>query len=295
MGGLEKTLLERLERIELAPRRMLLDTGEVRATVPMLRGVWGRALRELDAGAYELAFEGRRALGVSGAEKSPLYVVRPAPADPEFAPAVEWILIGAAARSDGVLTRAWDVAARMGLGPGRKPFAIRQVLWLNPRGEAVPRPLRWSLRAAAEAMPADIAKTEIALEFDAPLRVLRRGKLVDRPTFVDIAVAAARRVAVLSGAEEPGRERELVHAVADAAARIPAGGWKGRRADFVRWSGAQRREVDMHGVSGEIRLPEGPGELWPLLAAGSWVHIGKGTVFGLGQLELARPPNPAGR
>ena len=294
MGGLEEALLDRLERIELVPRRMLLDTGEVRATAPMLRGVWGRALRGLDAGAYELVFEGRRPSAAPGAEKSPLYVIRPAPADPAFAPAVEWILIGAAARSDSVLTRAWDVASGMGLGSGRKPFAIRRVLWLDPRGEAIPRPLRWSLRAAAEAMPADIATTEVALGFDAPLRVLRRGKLVDRPTFIDVAVAAARRVAMLSGAAYPGRARELVHAVADAAAQVRADGWKGRRADFVRWSGAQRREVDMRGVSGEIRLPEGAGELWPLLAAGSWIHIGKGAVFGLGQLQPTRLPNTAG-
>jgi hypothetical protein len=53
-----------------------------------------------------------------------------------------------------------------------------------------------------------------------------------------------------------------------------------------RWSAAQQAEVELHGVTGVMDLPEGPGELWPLLAAAGWLHLGKGTVFGLGRLEV---------
>ncbi len=47
----------------------------------------------------------------------------------------------------------------------------------------------------------------------------------------------------------------------------------------------QHRELDMHGFIGSIELPDGAGDLWPLLAAGFWIHAGKGTVFGLGQMQ----------
>jgi hypothetical protein len=32
--------------------------------------------------------------------------------------------------------------------------------------------------------------------------------------------------------------------------------------------------------------PAAPGELWPLLAAALWLHLGKGTTLGLGQLQV---------
>ena len=34
-------------------------------------------------------------------------------------------------------------------------------------------------------------------------------------------------------------------------------------------------------------LPDGPGPLWPLIAAATWIHLGKGTVFGMGQPILS--------
>jgi hypothetical protein len=42
----------------------------------------------------------------------------------------------------------------------------------------------------------------------------------------------------------------------------------------------------MQGVSGSLDLPEGLGPLALLLAAAQWLHLGKGTVMGLGQLRI---------
>jgi len=54
----------------------------------------------------------------------------------------------------------------------------------------------------------------------------------------------------------------------------------------VRYSGSQKAEVELRGVAGSLALPVGPGPLSPLLAAAAWIHIGKGTVMGLGQLNI---------
>ena len=51
-------------------------------------------------------------------------------------------------------------------------------------------------------------------------------------------------------------------------------------------SARQDADLELRGVSGVLDLPEGPGELWPLLAAATWLHLGKATVFGLGQFEV---------
>jgi len=88
------------------------DAG-VQATVPMLRGVWGAALHDLDGEAYRTVFRRRR----RGCEAPALYVLRPAPPDPAFAPAVEWISIGTALQFDRVLERAGMSLPERGWAP----------------------------------------------------------------------------------------------------------------------------------------------------------------------------------
>ena len=288
---LEEDLLELLGGVEIVPRRMLLDTGTVKATVPMLRGVWGRALRNLDMDAYATVFEGRTGEPGRGTARVPLYMVRPAPPDPATSPAIDWMLFGDSIRFQEAMVRAWDVASGMGLGPKREPFRIRAVRWLDTQSFMTSRVQRWSLREAAAALEnRGFARGPLRVEFNVPLRILRKGKLIETPTFVDVVVALLRRTCLLGGIdprEAQGRHGDFVKAVTSLAKRMPAGAWEGRRTDFVRWSGAQHKEVDMHGVIGSLRLPSGAGDFWPLLVAGSWIHVGRGAVFGLGQVELA--------
>ena len=66
----------------------------------------------------------------------------------------------------------------------------------------------------------------------------------------------------------------------------PSKPWQGRRLDLVRYSGSQKAEVELRGVAGSLALPVGPGPLSSLLAAAAWIHIGKGTVMGLGQIKI---------
>jgi hypothetical protein len=48
----------------------------------------------------------------------------------------------------------------------------------------------------------------------------------------------------------------------------------------------QDAALELRGVCGVLDLPEGPGGLWPLLAAAAWLHVGKATAFGLGHFEV---------
>ncbi len=287
---LKDRILDLLGHIEISPRRILLDTGSVRASVPMLRGVWGRALLHLDKDAYAKVFEGRKATSRYGVERTPLYIIRPSPADPDFAPAMDWILIGQARRFEDTLLRAWDVATGMGLGVDRIPFSLRQTCWLNCCSVMTSEKQSWSLHEAARAMRSERPdQNPVELRFNTPLRLLRRGKLITNPTFPDLAVALTRRLLVLVDEERRMDHHGLTKEVSAAAAQISAASWHGQRSDFVRWSGTQHRELDMRGITGSLQLPQGAGDLWPLLAAGIWLHAGKGSIFGLGQLQLVFP------
>ena len=276
---LQKSLESLLARVEIRAWRLLLETPHIHATVPMLRGVWGRALRHLDEEAYQQVFVGD--VQTLEHHRVSRYILRPAPPDPTMAPAVEWILLGIEECLEPVVWRAWDVASGMGLGPKRTPFRIREHLPLGQDSE-----IRWRLSDATWPLLGEPASSPCRLEFSAPVRLLRRGALLTAPNLADIASAALRRVAILAGRAGGEDYRNLMRSVVENAAGLAAGPWHGERCDLVRWSATQRREIDLYGVNGGLDLPKGPGPLWLLLAAACWTHIGKGTVFGLGQLRI---------
>ena len=341
-----------LEQINVLPRRLWLDTPGVEATVPMLRGTWGAALHDLSPEAYQQVFGGegtsdapwRSSRSPAGDRSGPVtecqgnrtpgYLFRPAPPDPHVAPAVDFFLFGPAVEYDDACRRAWQEAARRGLGPRRRPFDIRGAFLLDPSGtlreerlavgrsvgnaprdvpeiakggrpaaggtprsafptEAQPRtpqprapnplPPAWPLSRAVWPLEAD---APCQLVFAAPLRLRRQGRLVDAPTLADLVVGACRRIEAFFPDMDREGWKDCAAAALETARTTPQSPWRGARLDLHRWSARQQNDLDLHGVSGTLDLPEGPGELAPLLAAARWLHIGKGTVMGLGQFEV---------
>jgi hypothetical protein len=279
MDGPGERLHEVLRGQVIRAWRLHLETPGVRASVPLLSGVWGRALHEIDASLYDAVFEG-------GEGRVPRYWLRPAPADARPAPAVEFALLGPLEPSAlAPVWEAWDRAAHDGLGPHRAPFRIRAA-----------RPLAWDATPLAPArdqpgfpldgLPWPGGPAACRLEFPAPLRLVRDGLLIESPTLPDLVLAGLRRLHGLAGAAADGMWADR-HAWLEAARAVPARPWTGRRLDLVRYSGSQHRELEMRGVSGALELPEGPGPLAPLLAAAAWTHLGKATVMGLGQMVVA--------
>ncbi|WP_287999051.1 CRISPR system precrRNA processing endoribonuclease RAMP protein Cas6 [Acidiphilium sp.] len=276
--SLETDLRHALAALRLRARRLFLATPGVLATVPMIRGVWGAALRAEDEAAYRCVFVG----GEDPSDRLPTYLFRPASraiADP---PALEWIVFGNALDDEAVMRRAWARAATMGLGPERRPFSIRRTEYLHPDGTAISAPTSW--RADQALWPLSPGQP-CHLVFPAPLRLLKKKRLVTAPTLLDLIEHALRRLAALAGPEGAAL-KTLTAPALGAAEAIRAAPWDGRPLDLVRYSGAQKQEVELHGVTGTITLPHGPGPLWPLLAALAWTHLGKGTVFGLGQMLI---------
>ena len=272
-------LLDILERIRFSAWRIELDTPCVHATTPMLRGVWGRALKFVDESAYLDVFEG---VGPTS-HRIPKYIIRPAPPDPATAPAIDFILLNVESSMEKVLWRAWLVANGMGLGAQREPFRIRQrvpLISMDQHANVLDLLARdWPLHGRP-------AEAGCRLAFSTPLRILRKGKLLEAPSLSDIVVAAGRRVAHVAGVDRGSLYRDFLTWIRDEAGRMESSPWQGERADLIRWSAAQKREVALYGVTGNLVLLRGPAALWPLLAVVRWLHVGKGSVFGMGQLEI---------
>jgi hypothetical protein len=281
MERLTKSVSRSLSGLRLAGWRLELETPGVAATVPMLRGVWGLALRDIDGDAYRRVFEGRGARN----DLVPLYVMRPVPARPgQSGAALEFLLFGSACDDAKALMRAWDRASGLGLGPKRAPFRIARAVPLGPEGDLAEH-TRWSLSAVPWITAGTGPQDPCRLLFPDPLRMLSGKRLVILPDLPSLVRAALRRLSSLYGTEAR-RAWELEPAILEEAVRRPATPWKGRQMALVRYSGSQERELELRGVIGSLTLPEGLGPLWPLLAAATWTHLGKGTVFGLGRMIL---------
>ncbi|MBF0633517.1 MAG: hypothetical protein HQK85_02545, partial [Nitrospinae bacterium] len=129
--GLEIILKAFLKRITILATRMEIDTSEVFATIPMLRGVWGAALHELDRDIYSKVFADD---GEETNNKIPGYTLRPTTPSNDGFPAIEQILIGDAVNHYDALISAWNMASQMGLGKKRIPFTIRKTHFLGCDG-----------------------------------------------------------------------------------------------------------------------------------------------------------------
>ena len=285
MGVEQRQLDSALRTIRVKAWRLHLETPGVVATVPMLRGVWGAALRAESEACYCRLFEGADS-------ERPRYLMRPAPQVAQPAPAVEFLLFPATTNllddrdHEEIAWTAWDRACRQGLGPHRHPFRISSAVPLAWDGSAL-EPARRQPGFVLEDLPwpAGTEETPCRLEFPAPLRLLRQGKLIASPTPADIVLATLHRVCALAGPDTDPLWAARRHWL-ELGRAVPFEPWQGRRLDLVCYSGSQKAEVELRGVTGSLALPVGPGPLSPLLAAAAWIHIGKGTVMGLGQIKI---------
>jgi hypothetical protein len=239
----------------------------------------------LDRAAYEAVFAPPDAQGTG-----PGYLIAPDPAEPS---AVHWRLFGAGLGHVESLRRAWDVASGMGLGPARQRFVVRQCLLLGPDHQTAEPPAPWTLDQAVWPLSGDPATAPCRLVFPGGLRLMRDKCLLTRPTLADVSVAALRRAYPLLPAAPRDDLDDLHDSVLEIARRRPSCPWRGDRHDLRRWSSRQRKEIELRGVRGELELPDGPGPLWPLLLLAGWLHVGKGTTQGLGQM-LIQPTEASG-
>lgn len=198
------------------------------------------------------------------------------------------VLLGPAVNSAHLLLLALQEAGRDGVLTARVPFQVSEVrlnreTWSGSfSAEADPRVqgFCWQAEQAGEA-----SAGKISLELLTPLRLKICGRYRDSFSAADLFGAAAERLRLLVNIY--GRPKK---AGEDGRPALPGGlviEQKLRWVDFNRYSGRQRQAMKLGGVIGSIDLAGGFDRYaLSLLQGVADLGLGKGTSFGLGQLEL---------
>jgi hypothetical protein len=133
-----------------------------------------------------------------------------------------------------------------------------------------------------------LSADRLQMHFLTPLRLYAEGRLIRNIEAHHVIRALLRRLSVLL-AVHCGQSLELdFPAVVAHAETIRS------KAHFTwqqqgRYSSRQQRVIEMDGYTGTLTLWGTLAPLLPLLAAGEWLHVGKGCVMGLGRYHLSVP------
>jgi hypothetical protein len=195
-----------------------------------------------------------------------------------------------------------------GLGLGRGQFLVVEIYAEgNSTSRCVYSHVESVLRADVERIEGDTLTTaapllagtcgaqrpRLAIHFLTPTRIHSDGVLSRAPSFQDLIRALLRRLSSLcyfhcGGGLALDFKRLIVQA---GAVRTVESRLHWRRQE--RYSRRQQQKIEMGGVLGtmvfEATDSEQLASFLPLVAAGEWVHVGKGCVMGLGQYRVEVP------
>lgn len=216
-----------------------------------------------------------------------------APGDPL---GFDLLLLGEAVGAQAPVVLALRRMAAAGLGSGRRRFRLEEVTWEDAAGRFTPgysagqgaASHAWSVAAPPRLPPTTPALADQAvLRFLTPTRFKSDGRLADRFTFRDLVFRMLRRTLEIAHFHAPATTPDWhFHPYLEAASVVQIVHRDLRWHDWERWSNRQRTSMRLGGFVGEVRV-EGPvGQFAPLLRTAEVLHVGKGTTFGLGRVEV---------
>jgi CRISPR-associated endoribonuclease Cas6 len=285
----------------------------------MLRGAFGHALRKavcaMDARQrcescslrgpcvytriFETFVDGEPPPFLSGIATSPRpYVFEPKTQARELAAGdlleTDLLLLGQASELQPFVLLVLERMGGLGFGTRRSRFGLVGVDFLTADGSwrtgYRPGGQRWpgsvaSLQVAVE----DAAPERLTLRFLTPTRIQKQGKIQEGVPFRALVFQMLRRVLELAHFHVPGAEvdwhfRPLLERTEDVRVIRSDLTWR----ELTRYSNRQRGKLPLSGFVGEIDLEGDLAPFLPLLRTAEIVHLGKGTAFGLGQVEVLR-------
>jgi CRISPR-associated endoribonuclease Cas6 len=149
-----------------------------------------------------------------------------------------------------------------------------------------------SLSGVEQVQPLSLLNTDQALELiiKSPLSIKHKGKVLhhnnfDVPAMLNNLIRRIKTLSIFYGeelcADTEQNWRESIKNVEVAKQHLTQVKW-------YRYSFAQKKQIPMQGVKGSIILTGiGLVNLLPLLQLGEQLHIGKGSLMGLGQYKLS--------
>jgi len=211
------------------------------------------------------------------------------------------LLFGKAAQLQPVVILALERMARGGLGPWRKPFELSRVRFLEGDGRwslgydrglqawGTPIPSLTPVSTLAAPGKAPVAVPErLQLRFVNPTRILHHKRLQSRiHDFRSLVFRMLRRTLDLAHFYAPGAQVDWAFGrFLDRANAITIESQQLTVRDMRRYSNRQRRTMALPGVVGTLTLAGDLAPFLPLLRSAEITHVGKGTTFGMGKVEV---------
>jgi hypothetical protein len=244
----------------------------------------------------ETSIEGTPPPFLRGIRSAPRpYVFEPGDQQREFAPgdplAFDLLLIGQAAGLVSYALLAVERMARSGLGTryarfelvhaeARKPDGSRDLLFKDGH-PTPPTTLLPALPARGEIDP-----SRATLHLLTPLRIKERNHLASTLNFRTLAFNMLRRTLELAWFHAPGAAIDWTFqpllaqtAHVEMTSHLT---WH----DWERYSNPQQTHLALGGLVGTVELKGDLAPFLPLLRTAEVLHVGKGTVFGLGRIAV---------
>ena len=211
--------------------------------------------------------------------------------EPEVEFQVGLVLIGRALDHLPYFIYGFEEMGRRGLGSGRGKAILTRVIALGSEEDQCI--YRVDTGRLARDYPVHVgppggeeAGTRLRLRFRTPVRLKTRGRYARRIDFASLVRALLRRTSDLAyfhcGAELDLDYRQWI----ERAAVVREVSDRTRWHDWERYSRRQDRRIKLGGLVGEMEFAGEWGPFLPLLRMGADLHVGKGTIFGMGRYEI---------
>lgn len=206
------------------------------------------------------------------------------------------LLIGKAIDSLPYFIYTFEELGNLGIGKGRGRYILEEVFLSGDNPEPVysASDKKFKGPVQPERIPESIEWHEglLTLSFLTPARIVYEERLTEKPEFHILIRSLLRRIAHLSYFHCGGDPSRFdFTGIIDRAMKISLKKENLQWYDWERYSARQDAWMKLGGFVGDITFEGDLGEFLPYLKAGEFVHIGKGTSFGLGKY-IMKPPSP---
>ncbi len=204
------------------------------------------------------------------------------------------VLIGRATNYFAYFIYTFRLMGERGIGRGRGRFTLEEIYSLSPDrsekliydSESNAFSSELSVMKASDLLLPDAVDNSVNISFLTPTRIKSKGELSADLTFDLLVRSLLRRLSLLSyfhcGVELDLDYRELIGRAGAVSVVESDLRWY----DWERYSHRQGGRMKLGGFVGDISFEGEIKEFMPILTLGEWLHVGKGTSFGLGKYRV---------
>lgn len=193
-----------------------------------------------------------------------------------------------------------DELGREGIGKGRRPYTLHEIRSLDRDGveHVVFRAEDRRVRAASTTIRgADLFAgihltagwTHLGLEFLTPTRLKHQDRWANRMDFHILIRGLLRRLSSLAYFHHGWEWKADYAGLIARAGAVTTLREDTRWVDWERYSARQDARIALGGLVGTVVYEGNLQEFLPLILLGEHIHVGKGTVFGMGWYTTATP------